>query len=250
MTGRWCLGVVGLLMILPTLSACSVRPQTTGPFEPTKKSLTVLLTFPRHSARLSAFDLAQLQKSLPSGITHWRGALISAPDESLARAGAVSRVIGITVRAYVPRPADHLAAGVAKLIITRSFTRIASCSGPPVHIQNELWPMTSASGLSLMPAGCTVDRDLDAMLKRSDDAFHGRKLEPTAVQPFIEAARRYETRNLTKPPYGQNFSNDPSQLNAVSASLNGAPSSSAAVSPTGGSTSAVAVPPANASQIP
>lgn len=250
MNDRLCRRLISWLMMVPTLSACSVPMKSTGPFEPSQKSLTFDLTFPHHSALLSRSDLAKLQKSLPRDITRWRCSLISAPDESLPRAEAVAQVIGVKVRAYVPRPPDHLSAGVAKLVITRSFTRIASCGGPPVHIQNELWPMTRTSGLTLMPAGCTVNRDLDMMLTRSDDAFRGRQSTPTPVQPFIEAARRYETRNLTKLPYGQNFANGHSQFNAESSPMNGLTHSSpAALSP--GSTAGASAPqPTSAPQTP
>jgi hypothetical protein len=187
------------------LSGCGTQPSRIGGYQPEVQTVTVELAFAPGSARLDRADLRRLYSVVPPPTTDMHADLVTGADWAQARAVAVSRAIGMKVGAFTaPWPSD-LGSRAGRLTVTKQIIVARACDGPPVHLQNQLWPLTPDSGIALRPTGCAVDRDMAAMIDRPDDLFAGRKLAPPGVQPFVEAARRYETRNRFKPPYGQGF---------------------------------------------
>lgn len=187
------------------LSGCGTPPSRIDAYQPEAQNVTIELAFAPGSARLDRADLRRLQGVVPPTTADMRADLVTGANWAQARAAAVSRAIGMKVGAFTASWPSGLGSRAGRLTVTKPIIAARACDGPPVHLQNQLWPLTPNSGIALRPAGCAVDRDMAAMIDRPGDLFAGRKLAPAGVQPFVEAARRYQTRNRFKPPYGQGF---------------------------------------------
>jgi type IV pilus biogenesis protein CpaD/CtpE len=192
-----------LIIGVMVLTSCADSRNWRSTYQPSTQIVVVSLQFAPGSARLTDEDLRRLRGFVPHAGRRIDASLVTGEGQAVARASSVSAAIGLPVGAYIaPWPASVGARG-GTLTLKVYEIAASACNGESVHLQDELWPLTSSSGVDLAPAGCAVQTDLAAMISHQGDLYQGSQLAPASVGPFVDAADRYDRRNLFKPPYGQ-----------------------------------------------
>ena len=193
----------GLITLLG-LAGCAAGSRERGSdFLAATEHSSTMLAFTPGSAVLSASDIAALRHLVPPPRPGDQVRLVTGSAEAYARAASVSRVIGVAVQPFTATWPGQTGEIVGMLEFVHPVALARACEGRGTIMPDQLWQLAPDTGRVLAPPGCSTAQDLAAMAVDPNDLFAGRSLAPAPAQPFVNAAQRYNDRNLSKPPYSQ-----------------------------------------------